>query len=126
VDDQHLPAQASAAATGRAFARSFCQRHALTEETTDAVVLLVSELVTNAYLHARSTTHLTLALRDRLIVIEASDNSPTPPTVQEPSRTRSGGRGLLLLENLGSRWGVRPDIDGKTIWVEIDDAPTAN
>lgn len=123
MDSMQLPAQASAIAAGRTFARDFCLRHELSSSTTDDVVLLVSELVTNAYLHARSGVHLTLDVDVGLVRIEASDDSPILPIVRQQTDQRSVGRGLVLLDGLARRWGVQPAASGKLIWVEIDLPP---
>lgn len=88
----------------------------------DTAVLLVSEIVTNAVLHARSP--LTLRVEDRapLARIEVRDGSPVPPRMHGFSTLSATGRGLRLLDRLARAWGVEPETDGKTVWFEIGPA----
>ncbi|WP_063065761.1 hypothetical protein [Nocardia violaceofusca] len=50
--------------------------------------------------------------------IEVDDGSPTPPRARRPDG--GGGHGLLLINNLSTRWGVGYRDDGKTVWAELD------
>ncbi|HVU71517.1 MAG TPA: SpoIIE family protein phosphatase, partial [Mycobacteriales bacterium] len=88
----------------------------------DDVVLLVSELVTNALRHARPPVRLHAEADDRRLRIGVDDGGAAvvlrprlfPPAEQE------NGRGLALLETLSSRWGMVARPDGKTVWFELD------
>ena len=106
-------------------ARRFVRRQTVgcPEPLIDASVLLVSELVTNAVLHARSAIWVDVRVLGRGGVhIEVSDASPLPPRAQQPSETASGGRGVGLVEAVSSRWGVRSRPDGKTVWFDVEAA----
>ena len=89
----------------------------------DLVVLLTSELVTNAVVHGRSPVALRLADDGDQITIEISDGDPHPlPTdAGRPPDTRQNGRGLLIVDNLADRWGCRlhRTPPGKTVWFEL-------
>jgi hypothetical protein len=91
----------------------------------DSAQLGVTELVTNACLHAR--TPIVVALRvtaDGVVRIEVSDDSPRLPERRAYDATATTGRGLGLLSLFG-RWGidpVQPARIGKTVWFE----PTAD
>jgi len=90
-------------------------------ESRHAVVLLISELVTNAVVHARSTVTVDLAVRDDGPVrVKVHDESPVPPTPRRHHADRPGGRGMHLLESLATRWGVEASRNGKSIWFEVD------
>ncbi len=96
----------------------------VTEEQTavaEDVLLLVSELVTNACLHAGGPTGLALHGTTRSVRVEVSDTgagSPTPRYPHEPGRP--GGHGLHIVERLASAWGtVRQADGGKTVWLEV-------
>jgi anti-sigma regulatory factor (Ser/Thr protein kinase) len=84
------------------------------------VALLVSELATNAVLHARSEFEVCVAAAAERIRVEVSDfNSRLPIVVSVPSDAYSG-RGLMLLKALAGSWGVESHADeGKTIWFEV-------
>jgi len=85
------------------------------------VLLLVSELVTNACLHAGGPTGLALHGTTRSVRVEVSDaggGSPVPRLPHEPGRP--GGHGLHIVEQLASGWGtVRQQGGGKTVWLEV-------
>lgn len=84
------------------------------------VTLLVSELATNAVLHARSEFQVCVAAVAERIRVEVSDsNSRLPTLVSVPSDAYSG-RGLMLLQALAGSWGVETHANnGKTIWFEV-------
>ncbi len=95
------------------------------EQLVSTVELLVSELVTNAVLHASSAPVLDIHLGADRVRIEVRDADPTMPQRRVPDEGSPGGRGLLLLDRLASRWGAEPDDDGKVVWVEFDREPVA-
>ena len=83
------------------------------------VLLVVSELVTNAYQHGQHPRRLTLALVGRRVVrLEVADASYRVPILGRPDRPASG-RGLLLVNGVASVWGVRQHEPGKIVWAEV-------
>jgi anti-sigma regulatory factor (Ser/Thr protein kinase) len=84
------------------------------------VPLLVSELATNAVLHARSEFAVCVTTAPERIRVEVSDfNSRLPTLVTVPADAYSG-RGLMLLQALAGSWGVESHAtEGKTIWFEV-------
>jgi len=94
-----------------------------TEEQTavaEDVLLLVSELVTNACLHAGGPTGLSLHCTSRSLRVEVSDMGegvPVPRLPHEPGRP--GGHGLHIIERLASAWGTVRHNPGKTVWLEV-------
>lgn len=89
----------------------------------DAAGLLVSELVTNAVVHARTDVTLRVILRRGVLRIEVTDGSPIVPAPRRPAGLAGTGRGLQLVDRLADRWGVSKARRGKTIWFEL--APSA-
>ncbi|MFE7561448.1 ATP-binding protein [Kitasatospora sp. NPDC057500] len=84
------------------------------------VVLLVSELVTNAVRHAGAPGALLLARDESLLRIEVTDSSPRPPRPRLRRRPEDlGGLGLFLLTRLARRWGWYRDGPGKAVWCEV-------
>ena len=84
------------------------------------VLLVVSELVTNALVHTGGQVRLDLALvngRLRLAVADASPRTPVKPTSIGWEAT--GGRGILLVEALSAAWGTLPVSGGKQVWAEF-------
>ncbi|MEI5523118.1 SpoIIE family protein phosphatase [Streptomyces brasiliscabiei] len=90
------------------------------EATADTVLLVVSELVTNALVHTDGRVRLDLTLladRLRVAVADSSPRTPMKPTVIGWEAT--GGRGILLVEAMSSAWGTVPVSGGKQVWAEI-------
>jgi anti-sigma regulatory factor (Ser/Thr protein kinase) len=87
----------------------------------DTAALLVSEVVTNAILHARTPVTLTVQELGTVVRISVRDGSPVAPRTHAFSSTSTTGRGLRLLEELAMRWGVQQEAStgGKTVWFEV-------
>jgi len=83
--------------------------------------LLVSELVTNAVLHARSATRVTIDHDGTTVRIAVCDDSPTRPRLRDYGPEAVTGRGLVIVDRIARRWGVDPSDDGKCVWFEIED-----
>jgi anti-sigma regulatory factor (Ser/Thr protein kinase) len=83
--------------------------------------LVVSELLSNAILHARplpgARVQVAWAVREESVEVAVSDGgSVTRPRFAHPSLSSIGGRGLTIVENLSCRWGVRANDFGLTVW----------
>lgn len=90
------------------------------EEVGDAVLLVVSELVTNALIHTQGPVRLDLMLRGDRVRVSVSDSSPRAPArpvIVDWEAT--GGRGLLLVEAMSDSFGSVPVAGGKQVWSEI-------
>lgn len=90
-------------------------------ETSEDTLLLVSELLTNASLHANGCRELVLIADETALHIEVHDGTTTPP-VRHPAPQRGvpGGRGLYIVERLSDRWGTQAYGTGKAVWAEIE------
>jgi Histidine kinase-like ATPase domain len=91
------------------------------KEFAESVELLISELVTNAVAACASSlgsVGLWLLSDGKQVVILVSDNDPNPPVPMNPEPTTEGGRGLLLVEAVSSRWGwyLIQGGTGKVVW----------
>jgi signal transduction histidine kinase len=86
----------------------------------DDALLVVSELVTNAVVHAASDARVELRLAPGVLRIEVSDNGDGAPEPQSIDVTRPSGRGLLLVSAMAVAWGIDPIPDGKVVWAELD------
>jgi len=84
------------------------------------VELLVSELVTNAIIHASSEPRLEVHVRRDLVRVAVYDSDPNPPIERDAPPRDLGGRGLRFVRELSSRWGSEPSGTGKVVWLEID------
>ncbi|MET8559483.1 ATP-binding protein [Streptomyces flaveolus] len=86
------------------------------------VLLVVSELVTNACLHAEGPDELLLACDNKVIRLEVSDRGTGQPAPRTPHRAgRPGGHGMFIVQRLCLDWGVvrAPGTPGKTVWAEL-------
>lgn len=119
-DVVELPAAVTSPALARRFVMERCAASG-DAALAEVVVLLVSELVTNAVLHARTASVLRLHRGDGRLRVELHDAS-TEPAVARPAGQngqRTGGRGVLLVESLADRWGSDVGEHGKTVWFEV-------
>ncbi|MFE9636129.1 ATP-binding protein [Streptomyces sp. NPDC006463] len=89
-------------------------------DTSEDTLLVVSELVTNAGLHADGCVQLVLTRGD-VLRIEVFDGSTALP-LREPAPRRGvpGGHGLYIIDRLCDRWGAEVHAQGKVVWAEID------
>lgn len=111
-----LPATTDSVPVARRFVRVEL-RHS--EADVDTAVLLTSEVVTNAVLHARSPFRLVVEDRESNVRIAVHDRSPVPPRMHNFSPLSATGRGLRLLDHLALAWGVESADSGKTVWFEV-------
>lgn len=89
----------------------------------ETAVLLVSELVTNAVRHTRGSDAITLELQaaGTRLRIEVTDADPRWPQPRIPAEFDGSGFGLVLVDALAGKWGVRETATGKAVWAELDE-----
>ncbi|MFC5657766.1 ATP-binding protein [Streptomyces nogalater] len=104
------------------------------EPLAETLILLVSELVTNAVVHTGRPAVLRLCLPGAAagngasaenaasapVRVEVADTSSRAPQPRCADDDATGGRGLALVECLADRWGWSPEGVGKSIWCELD------
>lgn len=86
------------------------------------VLLVVSELVTNACLHAEGPDELVISCDNKVLRIEVTDRGAGQPAPRTPHRAgRPGGHGMFIVQRLCLDWGVvrMPGLTGKTVWAEV-------
>ena len=89
------------------------------ESTLEVVTLLVSEVVTNAVLHARSDVMITVRNDGTVVRVEVADRSEAPPVQRPVVEDSMTGRGMVLVDELADAWGTRPSVHGKVVWFEL-------
>lgn len=124
--ETRLKADAVSVAVARDFVRVRLARHELWELVED-LSLVVSELATNAVVHAVTPFAVQLVGNDRSVRLTVSDASSG-----EVARRRSatlldpGGRGLVIVGRLSQEWGVTAAVGGgKSVWASFDLDPTS-
>jgi anti-sigma regulatory factor (Ser/Thr protein kinase) len=136
-----------AAGEARHFVADTCRQWEI-DDVIDEVTLAVSELVTNAVLHARTHIEVELCVMGGEMTVSVIDRDPRPPVVRPirldlladldaaPSVTPdvddrhpttyvgssgsvAGGRGLLIVDALADEWGVAERAEGKEVWLTV-------
>lgn len=85
----------------------------------ELVELLVSELVTNSMVHARSEVEVSVMVASDLARVSVFDSSLEPPVRRPMQAQEASGRGVVMLDALSSAWGVDLTPNGKSVWFEI-------
>ena len=114
-----LPRSPSSVAEARRFIAARAAAWSFSEPAREQLVLIGSELVTNAVLHARTELVLTLELRRDRVRISVRDHSTAPATLRHYRADALTGRGLGVVAALSDTWGVSAAADGKVVWAEL-------
>lgn len=91
-------------------------------DASDAVLLVASELVTNAVRHGNGDVELRVDVEDDKVRLEVLDDGHVKVSAPRrvPSPTAAGGRGLHLVREVSKRWGSGFDPTGRTlVWAEM-------
>jgi hypothetical protein len=81
--------------------------------------LVLTELVTNATLHARTPYTVLLRLEPTHLVVEVLDSSPRLPQARNYAVDASTGRGIKIIDSFSATWGATPTAEGKTVWAHV-------
>jgi anti-sigma regulatory factor (Ser/Thr protein kinase) len=81
--------------------------------------LLITELVTNAVVHAQTPVHVTAAVADGVLEIGVADHDSHSPHVTHPNSQAETGRGVALVDDIADDWGVVTLKEGKQIWFQL-------
>ena len=93
------------------------------DDALDVASLLVTELVSNAVVHARTDMLLVVDVVPGRIELRVQDGSPDDPERRELDPDAPSGRGLAIVEELATTWGVDRDRGQKVVWASIDFPP---
>jgi hypothetical protein len=104
-------------------ARDFVCRHLVVHHLAhpvDDVRLVVSELATNAVVHAQTPFGVSLSRVPGSVLLAIRDESESPPVPSAPDDMDIRGRGLMIVELLSREWGTRTDDHGfKSVWASF-------
>lgn len=90
----------------------------LPDDRRESAVLMMSELATNAIVHAGTGFEVTIDRSPAELRVAVTDVGGGEPQVQTPSSSEPHGRGLQIVTRLADDWGMsdNPDRSGKTVW----------
>jgi len=88
----------------------------------DELMLLVSELVTNAVRYTADDVGVTVYLHECGVWVSVADDGAGRVEMRHADLTDTSGRGLEILDAMSSSWGVIPERVGKSVWFELADA----
>ncbi|MEU6865095.1 ATP-binding protein [Streptomyces sp. NPDC046876] len=86
----------------------------------ETLILLISELVTNAVVHTGCPAVLRMLFGEPGVRVEVADTSDRAPARRQAAGDETNGRGLELVDGLADRWGWQREGAGKHIWCEVD------
>lgn len=95
------------------------------EDLLDNAILVVSEVVTNALLHAGTSIDLSAILGEDGLRVAVADGSPHQPVRRRYGPSSGTGRGLMMLDHLVDDWGVEERDFGKAVWFRLSDGDRA-
>lgn len=99
----------------RSFVRSALEEWGIDQPVIEDAELLVTEVVTNAVIHARTNITLEISLRPDKLWFEVSDLDDRQVTHRQPSEREATGRGMFLVDSLATDWDVLYGDTGKTV-----------
>jgi anti-sigma regulatory factor (Ser/Thr protein kinase) len=112
----HLSPVLTAPKEARSFVRSTAQ--VLDAERLHDLLVLTSELATNAVLHARTPFEVSVTVTDDVVLVCVADRMTGQPRSPVQSDGSEDGRGMVLVRSLADEWGVSPALGpvGKAVW----------
>lgn len=118
-----LPGEPASVTSARHHLATFLDQRGVDGDLRDTAELLVTEVVTNAVLHAQSEVTVRWSFTAASLLVEVTDLSPLMPTRREHDTDAVSGRGLELVEMLAEGYGVRAGEGGKTVWFTVGTPP---
>jgi anti-sigma regulatory factor (Ser/Thr protein kinase) len=114
----HYSAEREAPTAARHFVADVLNRSGHSRTLLEDAKLVVTELATNAVLHARSPFSVEIRPHGAAVRIAVQDGSHARPTVRDNGMAASG-RGLRLIDAIATSWGVEIAHEGKIVWAEL-------
>jgi anti-sigma regulatory factor (Ser/Thr protein kinase) len=89
------------------------------EPVRSDVLLVVSELVSNAVRHGEGPIDLAVEVSTSHVHVEVTDQGDARPQPARPAAMSQSGRGLLIVDSIADAWGVSVEPHGKTVWADL-------
>lgn len=104
----------------RRFVRDVLTSRRIADPVVDTVELLTSEVVTNAIVHGQSGPQLEVTVAGGIVRVAVHDLSPDLPVRRLGRLDDVSGRGVVIVEELATTWGVEQERNGtKQVWFEV-------
>ena len=104
----------------RRFVRDVLMSRQVADRVVDTVELLTSEVVTNAIVHGKSGPRLAVTIDETVVRVAVQDRSPAMPERRLAHVDDLSGRGVVIVEEMASAWGVERERNGaKRVWFEV-------
>ncbi len=116
---RQLPAQARSVPLARSWAEGWLAGSDVPPDQKDVVLLVVSELVTNAVSQGDGPIRVSLEAEDGALRVEVFDSGHRMPSLSDTALDDTGGRGLHLVDAVCDAWGVLEELHGKTVWARL-------
>ncbi len=116
-----FPPQRASVAAARQFVTDILIAAGATS-VLDEARLLISELATNAVVHAATDFSVSVHISAGRVYVEVRDGDATVIDVDgpEPELLMTGGRGLRIVGRLAGSWGSRVEDHGKVVWFSVE------
>jgi anti-sigma regulatory factor (Ser/Thr protein kinase) len=118
-DEVSLPPHPASVGRARRFVRDQLDAIGVADPGAGAE-LVVSELVTNAVIHAGTNVTVRVVRAGAGARVEVTDGSSVMPGLRVVDSRSSSGRGLTLVEHFARQWGAEPTASGKVVWFVVD------
>ena len=117
--ERALPPQPMSVPLARSWSEGWLRESGASEDLRETVLLVLSELVTNAVRQSDVPVRITLTADETSVRVEVFDGNPRLPRLADLDADAPGGRGLFLVDTLSDGWGVREEREGKTVWASL-------
>jgi anti-sigma regulatory factor (Ser/Thr protein kinase) len=114
-----LAGKPASARSARVFTAGVLGDRGVEGSVIELAVLLVSELVTNAAVHAGSGASVTVHVDAQWVRVEVDDKGPGRPLLRPFTRDQPKGRGLGVVDTLATDWGTGRHAKRKVVWFKI-------
>jgi anti-sigma regulatory factor (Ser/Thr protein kinase) len=110
----------SSSPIARRFVGDLLREWGVSSDVSATAELLTGELVGNAARNAEAEIEIKLRLDAQRVRVDVFDESHRMPELRPAGPEQTAGRGLMVVNNLSSRWGATVEERGKSVWFELD------
>ncbi|WP_279537873.1 ATP-binding protein [Amycolatopsis acidicola] len=116
---RHLPPGLRSAGEARGFVTEALRSWAVPEDVVEDIVLVTSELVTNALEHGHGAVDVAVRRIGDVVRLSVRDEADAEPVLRQLTESSPRGRGLAMVAAISAAWGYDPAAPGKWVWAEF-------